>query len=175
MEEGDGENMNWNDIRQMTVANYNIHSSWDYLEDWFKSHEKLGLELNPEFQRGHVWTRKQQTKYIEWCLMSGKSGREILFNCKGWMKNWEGPLILVDGLQRVTAVRKYMSNKIKAFGYYKKDVEGVYPRSDCYFNLYVNDLSDYNDVLQWYIDINSGGTPHKKTEIDKVKEMIKDG
>jgi hypothetical protein len=28
-------------------------------------------------------------------------------------------------------------------------------------------------VLAWYVELNTGGTPHTKEEIDKVLEMIK--
>lgn len=28
------------------------------------------------------------------------------------------------------------------------------------------------DVLQWYIEMNEGGTPHTKEEIQKVKDMV---
>lgn len=32
--------------------------------EWVKEEqEEAGLELNPEFQREHVWSRKQQTAY----------------------------------------------------------------------------------------------------------------
>jgi hypothetical protein len=27
-------------------------------------------------------------------------------------------------------------------------------------------------VLQWYLELNSGGTPHTKEELDKVKKML---
>ena len=29
-----------------------------------------------------------------------------------------------------------------------------------------------SQVLQWYVDLNSGGTPHTKREIKRVKDMI---
>lgn len=36
--------------------------------------EEQGLQLLPDFQRGHVWTRKQQIAYIEFLLKGGRSG-----------------------------------------------------------------------------------------------------
>lgn len=38
--------------------------------------------------------------------------------------------------------------------------------------LNVNDLKTEKEVLQWYIDMNAGGTPHSSEEIQRVKEMI---
>ena len=30
------------------------------------------------------------------------------------------------------------------------------------------------EVLQWYVDMNAGGTPHTTEEIDRVKKLIND-
>lgn len=38
--------------------------------------------------------------------------------------------------------------------------------------LNVNDLKTEREVLQWYIDMNAGGTPHTMEEIDRVKKLI---
>ena len=37
----------------------------------------------------------------------------------------------------------------------------------------INDLKTRKEVLGWYIEMNSGGTPHKKEEIEKVELMLK--
>ncbi len=37
----------------------------------------------------------------------------------------------------------------------------------------VNDLLTREEVLQWYIDLNTGGTDHTDEEINRVKEMLK--
>ena len=41
----------------------------------------------------------------------------------------------------------------------------------CMF-LNVNDLKFEKEVLQWYIDMNAGGTPHTAEEIFRVKKLI---
>jgi len=38
------------------------------------------LQLNPDFQRGHVWIENQQIKYIEYILRGGKTARVIYLN-----------------------------------------------------------------------------------------------
>lgn len=40
--------------------------------------------------------------------------------------------------------------------------------------LVVNDLQTEKEVLQWYVDMNSGGTPHTNDEIERVKKMIQE-
>ena len=38
--------------------------------------------------------------------------------------------------------------------------------------LNVNNLKTEKEVLQWYVDMNAGGTPHTTEEINRVKKMI---
>lgn len=38
--------------------------------------------------------------------------------------------------------------------------------------IHVNDLQTEKDVLQWYVEMNEGGTPHTEEEIQRVKDMI---
>ena len=79
--------------------------------------------------------------------------------------------VCVDGLQRITAVAKFLKNEIKVFGSYYKDFEDKIPLSiDLIFN--VNDLKTEKEVLQWYVDMNAGGTPHTNEEIERIKKMI---
>lgn len=40
--------------------------------------------------------------------------------------------------------------------------------------LNVNNLKTEKEVLQWYIDMNVGGTPHTSEEIGSVKKMIEE-
>lgn len=57
--------MKFADIPQFPKAHYSIDQGWVTLEDliarWEKSH---GLNLDPDFQRAHVWTREQQIAYV---------------------------------------------------------------------------------------------------------------
>lgn len=40
--------------------------------------------------------------------------------------------------------------------------------------LNVNNLKSEKEVLQWYIDMNAGGTPHTNEEIERVEKMIEE-
>jgi len=173
--------MKFKDIKKIARSYYNVNVSWKYMHeslDGYKDH--YNLELQPDFQRAHVWTVEQQIKYVEWILRGGESGRNLLFNCPNWMGAGEtGEMVLVDGLQRLTAAQLFMGNSLPIFpdmnnlkGYYLRDFEDKFPWSDADFVFYVNNLKTREEVLQWYIDINSGGTVHTTNEIAKVKELL---
>lgn len=40
------------------------------------------------------------------------------------------------------------------------------------FIFHINDLKNKQDVYKWYIDLNTGGSAHTKTEIDNVKKLM---
>ena len=38
----------------------------------------------------------------------------------------------------------------------------------------INNLAYKKDVLKWYLEMNSGGTVHSDSELNRVREMIKE-
>lgn len=171
--------MKYSDIPQFTRSGaYNVNVPFDYVKSEINHFiEDYGLQLNPDFQRGHVWTKEQQIAFVEFLLRGGKSSKVIYFNCPSWLGNpyvtSYNDFVVVDGLQRLTAVLAFMNDEIPAFGIYHKDYEGRVPLGvDLIFN--VNDLKTKAEVLQWYIEINSGGTPHTDQEIERVKQLLKE-
>lgn len=142
---------------------------------------EMGLQLNPEFQRGHVWTEEQQIAWLEYHLRGGKSGNTIYLNNPFWnsykepKQNEYSDYVCVDGLQRITAAQRFVHNEIKVFGSYFKEYEDrLRLANDATMILNVNNLKSEKEVLQWYVDMNAGGTPHASEEIERVKKMIEE-
>ncbi len=67
---------------------------------------------------------------------------------------------------------KFRSNDLKVFGLYYDEFEGDPREVTTRISIRINDLQYEKDVLQWYIEMNEGGTPHTKEEIQKVKVMV---
>ena len=163
--------------------NYNVTSDWNYLEEQLLSWDSregiegcLGLDLDPDFQRGHVWDEDKQIAYVEFCLKEGQSSRDLLFNHPGWQTHYRGLMVLVDGKQRLESVRKFLRNELPIFdGHYLNDFEDprrVLRSSGARFNLRVNNLQTKSDVLLWYLQLNDGGVVHTEEELDKVRMML---
>lgn len=127
-----------------------------------------GLQLNPDFQRGHVWTEEQQVSYIEYLLQGGTTGRVVYFNNPS---GYSGDFVCVDGLQRITAVQRFVNNEIRVFGSYYADFEGTL-KNVFMLRININNLRSRKQVLQWYIEMNSGGVVHTQEEIGRVKELL---
>ena len=76
------------DIPQLTRAgscntNIPLTHMLKTISEW-EQDEYYQLQLNPNFQRGHVWTEKQQMLFVEFLLRGGKSARVIYFNKPSW-------------------------------------------------------------------------------------------
>ena len=170
------------DILQFTSdgcyqVNYPIMSLVRYIEEEV---DTMGLQLNPDFQRGHVWTEEQQIAWLEYHFRGGKSGNTIYLNNPFWHSAREAKdaeykdYVCVDGLQRITAAQRFIHNEIKVFGSYYNEFEDGMRVLPQMMILNVNDLKTEKEVLQWYVDMNAGGTPHTNEEIERVKRMIEE-
>ena len=165
------------DIPQFIEAGeYQINMPISHIKKWLEETEKdLGIDLNPDFQRGYVWTEEQQIAYMEFLFKGGITGRVIYFNCPTWSGNTnvEYPLQCVDGLQRLTAILAFLDDKIKVFGQLYSEYSGKVPtRFDVLIN--INSLQTRREVLEWYLQFNSGGTIHSEEELNRVRKLLEE-
>ena len=167
------EKMKFNDIRRIQQPIYTINMCWSFLKEWIEEHKYLNLNLDPDYQRDYVWTQKQKEQYIEWILREGQSGKIIYWNCPGWMRDFRGPMEIVDGKQRLNAVLEFLDNKVKAYGCYFDEYEvGLPMHAEFIFS--IGNFKSRKEILQWYVDMNTGGTAHTENEITKVMSLIDD-
>ena len=131
-------------------------------------------DLDPDFQRGHVWTRDQQIAFVEFCLRGGTSGRNLYFNSPRFISQREG-LVMVDGKQRLTAVLSWMRGDFPVFGDTWREDLGPLPFSDhnTSFRVHVNNLKTRAEILRWYLEMNEGGTPHTAQELERVRHLAR--
>lgn len=166
--------MRFRDIPKFTEwGSYAVDIGWDYLEDYIKRlEEDHGFDPDPDFQRGHVWTRLQQIAFVEFTLRGGRSGRNILTNCAGWHHGKAGTMVLVDGKQRLTAALAFIRDEIPAFGHLRSEYTDKLSIINHSFRWHVNDLKTRAEVLTWYLEINAGGTPHTDEELLRVRALL---
>ncbi|HEY9835442.1 MAG TPA: DUF262 domain-containing protein [Vampirovibrionales bacterium] len=158
----------------MDWRNYTITVPWSDLEAKLDGYRKdYNLDLDPDFQRGHVWTPEKQSAYVEYIMRGGDTSKNVIFNCPGWNGAFEGQMVLVDGKQRLEAVLSFLSNKVAIFGgHYYQDIEENPRRYQRFtFNFHVADLAR-KDVLRLYLELNSGGVVHTEEELEKVRKLI---
>ena len=83
---------------RVDTNNYSIKNVYDLIKDG-------DIDLSPSFQRNLVWDRKQKCRLIESILL------RIPLPVFYFASDEEGLLSVVDGLQRLSAIRDFMDNK----------------------------------------------------------------
>lgn len=163
--------MKFKDIKPFTSdGSYAVDQPLIRLVETIERYQReYGFDMEADFQRPHVWTEQQQIAFVEFFLRGGKVG-PIYCNAKGWRQT-KGPIEVVDGKQRINACLRFLKSEIPVFGSLYKDYEDDF---GWLFTLrfVINDLPTRKDVLQWYLDLNSGGTPHSPEELERVKNLL---
>lgn len=157
-------------------SSYGVDISLPYLASCLEHYvTECKLDVSPDFQRNYVWKPEQKVRYLEYILRGGRSGRDIYFNSPYWMglidtsdERWN--FVLVDGKQRLDAAIGFLNNEFKVFGAYYREYTDS-PRHFG-FRFHINDLKSYEEVLQWYLDLNTGGTVHSEDELVKVRALL---
>jgi len=166
------------DIPQFPRAYYNVDVGWAYLEEHLARMDERhggkmgGVNLDPPFQRAHVWTEAQQIAYVEYQLRGGDVAKRVIFNSPDWMTTFRRTTVLIDGKQRLEAVRKFMRGELPAFGHKLDDYPDRTMLTSQYLQISVVKLATEREVLQLYLNINAGGTPHTQDELDRVRAML---
>ena len=165
--------MKFKDIKKFPKAGYQVDLEWLGLDEIFKSYQNdYGLELDPVYQRGYVWTEYQQTAYIEYRLRGGMGGRDVYMNSFNWQGGGEvGVLQLVDGKQRIEAVMAFLQNRLPIFnGNYFKDFTDNIRIFEGSFKLKINNLPNEREVIDWYLALNTGGSHHTEEDLKPAYE-----
>lgn len=173
-------------IRPQPKAAYTVDVQFDNLEEYFAGQARdlaeMGglLELEPDFQRGHVWSDDQRTAYAE-AVIRGTAPTRILFNCPGWSSSngatgdiQPHTFQCVDGLQRLTAIRKLISGEIAVFGGLTASdlAKSPFDPRRYRFQFCVYEFANRADLLQFYLDLNRGGTVHSDSELSRVQKLL---
>lgn len=165
------------DIPQFTAeGSYAVDYPLDRLVRWIREEEtRENLNLCPDFQRGHVWTEEQQVAYVTFLLRGGKTGRTLYFNFPSWRRQVPdgayNEYVCVDGLQRITAITRFVDNEFSVFGSFYREFEDRLSLMNT-MRVNINDLKTREEVLRWYIEMNAGGTPHTEKEINRIRDML---
>jgi hypothetical protein len=153
-------------------ACYGIDVEWKRLGSFIADCESQGLDMNPDYQREHVWTQAQQIAYVEYMLRGGEVSRTVIVNAPNWDRNGYRGATLVDGKQRIAAILAFMGDSLPVFGgNCLHDFTGHLRLIAGRLRWEVVCLSSEIQLLDLYLSINAGGTPHSAEEIARVRKM----
>lgn len=169
-----------------------VHEGWDFLvEKVTGTHRRSTgemdrpFDLNPDYQRGPVWTEEQQSKFIGHVLAGGVQppiyAQRYKTDKHAPQKDyWNLPEEIIDGQQRLRAIAAFMQGQIPALVYHDAEwhaywLKDMSKRENSFTVLYSRviyiDLSR-TDRLRFYLRLNAGGVKHTEEELDRVRALL---
>lgn len=157
------------------------------IERFIEDHGREGgVDLDPDFQRGHVWQDHHRTRYVEHLLRGGQHGRVIVWNSPDYAyhdrrsdSDLPTTLVVVDGKQRLTAVRLFLADQVEVFGGNRLSDFDEQSRSDILMStsnllrltMHMHGLQYRRELLDLYLQLNEGAIAHAPEEIDRVRAL----
>jgi hypothetical protein len=139
--------------------------------------EAYSINVDVDFQRGHVWTKRQQELFVGHVLEGGEVSPLILN--AGPRDKFTEICDLIDGKQRLTACLKWADGEIEGELY-----DGTRIRFDLLDEVDIRICSmtiglrfamlhlTRKECLELYLRLNRGGSIHTDTEIDRVRKLL---
>lgn len=126
-------------------------------------------QLDPDYQRDHVWTDRQRVLFMGHLLENGRM--PLIFLQDG------APYEVIDGKQRLTACLKFLDGEIPAELsdgrlLWWKDFNEIDRRCAPEVKCAIVRLPDRAAVLRFYLKLNRGGTVHTDAEIERVRQLL---
>ena len=176
-----GVTKDWSAISQFPRARWEVDVDWKDIDRQIEHFAMYSpVDLNPDFQREHVWTPAQRVAYLEYVLSGGELGRTLIFATDSWDNLRRDPTFfyLADGKQRLETVRSFLRGELRIFpddarpeGYLFEDFTGVFRGLLYSFRVRVVEVHTRADAIGLYLAINAGGTPHTEAEIAKARAL----
>lgn len=120
------------DSSKNPLTDFAIHPDTNSVFEYLRRIKRGAIQLNPDFQRKLVWKDDQKSKFIESALMNLPLPPIYL------KKNSDTNYVVIDGLQRSSALRDFMDGKFKL-----SDLKSLPELNGCYFD----DLDGKQDGL----------------------------
>lgn len=157
-------------IPKNIINYYNTSLETLYGKEWH-----FGVDRNPKYQRGDVWSQEQKEALIDSIFNRIPIGA-MIFARRDW-KDGERMDEIVDGKQRYTTIIDFVSDRFRYRGMLYSELN---PRDRNEFDdsqvmlgeIIFRDGYDEKQVIETFIRLNIGGTSMDGNVIEKAKEMI---
>jgi hypothetical protein len=152
------------------------NSAWRYMVlDMAGRDGEPAWDLNPDYQRPACWTEDQQELFIGHVLEGGLVPPIYIQR-----SNYDSAVEVIDGQQRLRAIRAFMSGDLQARVYHHNKWHrlpyGHLSTEEKRSPLLASKLIFVNlpreERLKFYLRLNSAGTAHTQSELDRVRKML---
>ena len=136
----------------------------------------FGINCNPSYQRGSVWTDDDRELLLETIFMGGEIGRFVLKNIDmdEWHENQNYLYEIIDGKQRLLTLAAFYEDRFRYKGYLYSELSKKDKRTFDETAIAIADLRNLSkkDTLRVFLLLNRGGKVVSNTVLDHAKELL---
>lgn len=159
-------------------ANDDIRLSYSNttIESLMSKHYHFGIEFEPPYQRGFVWTQADKDMLLESIFMGAEIGRFVLKHCSDeeWRNNPNVSYEIIDGKQRLLTLLSYYENRWAYKGVFFNELSNADRRRILDTNVSVAEVRNlsHNDTLKLFLRLNRGGRAVSNEVIEHVEALL---
>lgn len=173
----------WTQIRPLTTANTALERNNDIklsfssytIEGVLTRYYHFGVDMNPYYQRGYVWEQEDKELLIDSIFSNIRIG-ELVFAKRDYeARQSSGNLFeILDGKQRLDAIRGYYENRYPYQGYYFNDLSSHDRHVFLDRTIPVADLirPDEETILRCFLMLNRTGKRMDAAHLSAVEVML---
>ena len=130
-----------------------------------------GVDMNPTYQRGFVWTDKQKEELLDSIFNFIDIGKFVFVRLPYEPDSYSYQIL--DGKQKLKTIIDFYTDQFKYKGFYYSELPWEMKNVFYNKNISVGEVSDRtydeNLIKEYFIKLNTSGTPMSKEHLDKIK------
>lgn len=173
----------WVDVRPLQFGDSDFTTNDDIrlyfnnstVESLIHRYYHFGVDMDPEYQRGYVWTMEDKLFLIDSIFANIDIGKFVFVRVPD--EKWHETNIsyeVLDGKQRLNAIIEYYENRYPYKGKYYNDLSAKDRRTFMEKSIASAELTnaDQKTVYKCFLMLNRGGRQMDKEHLDKVAALL---
>jgi hypothetical protein len=161
------------DEKPIKTSTFRLHYSQRDLSGLIHMYYYFGVEMDPDYQRGLVWTLKDKQELIESIFQDVDIGKFVFAHLP--FKSKSPTYEIIDGKQRLNALIEYYEGRFEWRGKLYRD---LYPGDQSHIDTYpisyaeLSERSTRAEILDCFIRLNTSGKPQDPKHLEAVKALL---
>jgi hypothetical protein len=132
-----------------------------------------GLDLNPDYQREHVWSEEQKVDLIDSIFKNIEIGKFTIIRRK-FSEELDNYYEVLDGKQRIQAILDFYECRFKYKGLTYNDLNWIDRNHFTNYSVSWAETEPLTDKqkYRYFLKLNKCGVPMSKDQIEKVEKML---
>lgn len=136
------------------------------------SARKFGIDMNPKYQRDLVWTKEQKLDLIRSIMAGADIGKFVLIDLK--YSRGGCSFEILDGKQRLSTILDFIEDRFDFNGMFFSDFSPMDRQSFLGISIATAQVREQDvtedGVIEYFIRINTTGTPVSKEHLQEIEE-----